>query len=63
MNMIREGKWKDSSGKIANPGKSFFLKLAADAVRDVNRQRDGDGLTYARKAMILRGLALNTNGQ
>ena len=26
-----------------------------------NRQRDDDGITYARNAMILCGLALNTN--
>jgi len=28
------------SGKIHNPGKRFFLQLAADAIRDVNNQRD-----------------------
>lgn len=36
--------WKDSgdgaSGKLVNPGKLFFLKLAADSVREVNYQRD-----------------------
>lgn len=63
MDMIREGKWKDNSGKLFNPGKLFFLRLAADAVRDVNRQRDSDGLSFARKAMIMTGMALNTNGQ
>ena len=62
MDMIKEGKWNDQSGCLLNPGKGFFLGLAADAVRDVNRQRDADGLTDGRKAMILTGMALNTNG-
>ena len=31
-------------------------------VRDVNDQRDENGITYARKAMILCGMSLNTNG-
>lgn len=62
MQMIKLNKWKDSSGKIANPGKTYFLKLAAKCVRQVNQQRDEDGLTYARKAMIITGMALNTNG-
>lgn len=63
LEMIQQGKWKDSSGRLINPGKSFFLKLAAKAVREVNRQRDENGLSYARKAMIMTGMALNTNGQ
>lgn len=62
MDMIRQNRWKDSAGKIANPGKTFFLRLAARCVRAVNLQRDADGLSYARKAMIITGLALNTNG-
>lgn len=36
--------------------------MAATAVRYVNLQRDSDGLTYARKAMIMTGMAPNTNG-
>ena len=36
--------------------------MAADAVCDVNAMRDKDGLSYARKAMIMCGMALNTNG-
>ena len=51
------------SGKLKNPGKTFFLKLAADSVRDVNMQRDENGLTYARKAMIRCGLSKNINGK
>lgn len=62
MDMIRQNRWKDSAGKIANPGKTYFLRLAARCVRVVNLQRDADGLSYARKAMIITGLALNTNG-
>lgn len=63
MELIRRGEWKDSSGKVANPGKTFFLRLAADSVRQVNNQRDAEGISYARKAMIITGMALNTNGQ
>lgn len=63
MEMIEKGMWKDSTGKLLNPGKSFFLKLAARVVREVNHQRDENGITYARKAMILTGMALSVNGQ
>lgn len=38
------------------------MKLAADSVREVNEQRDKNGLTYARKEMIQCGLALDTSG-
>ena len=40
-----------------------FLKLAADAVRDVNAQQDRNGLSYAMKAMIRTGMGLNLNGK
>lgn len=40
-----------------------FLSLAADAVADVNAQRDENGIPYARKAMIIFGMSLNTNGR
>ena len=50
------------SGNLPNPGKSFVLQLAAESVRDVNNQTDADGISYARKAMIRCGLALNING-
>ena len=63
MDLMKKGKWKDSSGKIHNPGKSYFLHLAARCVREVNQQRDEDGICFARKAMVITGLALNTNGQ
>lgn len=53
MELIQSGRWKDSSDRITNPGKSYFLRLAAYSVRDVNKQREADRLSYARKAMIL----------
>lgn len=60
---IENGNWKDGSGFIHNPGKLFFLKLAADSVRDVNLQTDEKGVNYARKAMIQCGMALNLDGR
>ncbi len=30
---------RSQSGKLENPGKKFFLKLAADSIRDVNSQK------------------------
>jgi hypothetical protein len=69
MELIDENAWSNASrkgsagsGKLRNPGKKFFLRLAADAVRDVNLQRDSNGLTYARKAMIRCGLARDVTG-
>lgn len=64
---IKEGDWADGvggkgSGKLKNPGKRFFLRLAADAVREVNGQRDKNGVQYARKAMMMCGMSLNLNG-
>ena len=63
MYLIKKGKWKDPSGKIHNPGKSNFFHLAARCVREVNQQRDADGIGFASKAMVITGLALNTNGR
>ena len=54
-----DGQW---SGKLTNPGKRFFLQLAADSVEDVNRQVDCNNMSYARKAMIRCGMALNVDG-
>lgn len=48
MEMIMQGKWMNGSGKLMNPGKYFFLKLASDAIRDVNGQQDSNGLYFAR---------------
>lgn len=61
MSQIMAGEWSEGSGKIKNPGKLYFLKLASKAIRAVNAQRDENGLTYSRKAMISMGMALNTN--
>jgi hypothetical protein len=44
-------------------GTKVLLKLAADSVRDVNKQRDKNGITYARKAMIRCGLVLDLCGE
>lgn len=45
------GSGEGTSGKVKNPGKHLFLKLAANADRDVNSQRDKNGIKYTRKAM------------
>ena len=51
------------SGKLADPGKSFFLKLAAEYVRAVNSMKDKNGVSYARKATIRCGLRLDLDGE
>lgn len=65
--LIRNGEWMSgddgSSGKLKNPGKRFFLKLAADSVREVNNQRDRNEISFARKVMIKTGMACNWNGR
>ena len=63
MKMIMEENWSEGSGKVINAGKHFFLRLAVASVRDVASQRDSDGFTFSRKAMIRTGMALNTNGR
>ena len=63
MQMNMDKKWAVGLGKIPNPGRTFFLNLAVEAVNAVNRKRDSDAVSYARKAMILTGVALNLNGQ
>ena len=64
IDMIKDGLWSNEirgdgqwSGKLKNPGKRYFLKLAAQAVAEVNEQRDELGMSYARKAMIKCGLS------
>ena len=54
--------WANGSGKLHNPGKHFFLQLASISLQKVKRMRDGNGVSYARKAMIRCGLALYTDG-
>ena len=53
------GQWSD---KLTNPGKRFFLQLAANSIEDVNRQIDIDNMLYARKSLIRCGLALGADG-
>ena len=63
MEQIRANNWSDCSGEIKNLGKKYFLLLAKQAVQDVYNQRDADGITYARKAMIRCAISLNLNGR
>ena len=63
LDSIRSQLFKPGSGRMQNPGKGFFLRLAADSVREVNNMREKHGISHARKAMIRTGLALDTNGQ
>jgi hypothetical protein len=51
-----------SSGKLTNPVKRFFLQLAADTVEDVNKEVDCNNMSYARKAMIRCGMTLDVDG-
>ncbi len=60
---IKDGLWREGYGALQNPRKSFFLRMAAEAVRRVNEQCDQTGLTYARKAMIRYGLSLDIIGE
>ena len=50
-------------GALWNPGKQLFLKMAAESVRRVNQQVDSNGISYARKAMILSGILLDISGR
>lgn len=63
MNMINENKRKNGYGRWVNPGKDYFLWLASCCIREVNQERDENCITYARNAMIITGMSLNTNGQ
>ncbi|CAM6101108.1 unnamed protein product [Calypogeia fissa] len=66
--MIQAGMWQGDvregiSGALKNPGWAYFLQLAANCVKQVNAQRDKKyGISYARKAMIRCGLALDVDG-
>ena len=57
-----ERTYESSLGLLRNPGKRFFLQLAANVVREVNGQRDDEHHKYARKAMIRCRLAKRSNG-
>lgn len=39
----------------------FFLKLAAESVREVHRMTESSGISYIRKAMMKTGLSLDGN--
>lgn len=52
----------DTSGRIENSGKQFLLQIAKKCVYNVNKQRHDRGILYARKAIILCALEVNTNG-
>ena len=63
--MVEKNGWTDArttSGRIPNPGKRYYMQCAADVVRKLSMKRDKDGILITRKAMIMCGLALNTNG-
>lgn len=49
--------------KGSNPRKTFYLKLAGSVIREVERVKDKDSMSYVRKEMISSGMALNLNGQ
>lgn len=53
------GEW---SGKLKQPGKRFFLSLAARCCRQVSEMRDEDNVSRVRKSMIRCGLGKNLNG-
>ena len=53
---------RQGSGKLKNPGKTYFLQLAADCVKQVNKMRDEHGQRYTRKAMVICGLSKDYDG-
>ncbi|ORY38863.1 hypothetical protein BCR33DRAFT_768996 [Rhizoclosmatium globosum] len=62
LRMLENEDVSEASGKLKNPGKHFFLRTASQSVKDANSQKDSDGLSYTRKAMIRCGLSLE-NGE
>jgi hypothetical protein len=67
--LIQTDAWQNTArgdghwfGKLTNPGKRFFLQLAANSIEDVNQQVDCDNISYSRKAMIRCGMALALDG-
>lgn len=65
MRRMEAGDWAmgpDSSGKLNNPGKQYYMKLAVKFVEKVNDMVDENGLSLVRKAMIRGGLALDVDG-
>ena len=51
------------SGKLNNPGKRFFLKLAADVIQEVNSYTDSQILDMDQKSMIRCGLGFSAEGK
>lgn len=62
MEIIKQGMRRGKSGRFYNSEKEYFLKLVALCIWQVSLRRDKEGITYARKAMILTGMALNFDG-
>ncbi|OWY97963.1 hypothetical protein PHMEG_00031387 [Phytophthora megakarya] len=65
MDAIRNGDWKtetSSSWKLANPGKKFYLELAARCIRLVNLEKDKNGDSWAKNSMIQCGLDVSRDG-
>jgi hypothetical protein len=60
--LIQDQRFSDVSGKLENPGHAYFLKLASECVVEVNKQRDSNGLNYARKALIITGMSRDITG-
>ncbi len=60
---IKDGLRREGSGALQNLGKSFFLRMAVEAVCRVNEQRDQTDLTYGRKAMIRCELSFDIRGE
>lgn len=52
----------NASGMLRNPGKSYYLRLAAECVQEVNDMKDSSGMSLCRKAMIKCGLSLPLDG-
>lgn len=59
---LRYFDWMERSGNLSTPGKSFYMNLAADTIRDLNSSCDADGYFYVLKAMIRCGMSYNLNG-
>lgn len=53
---------KSGSRMLPNPGKQFNLQLAGDVYSEVETQRDKEGISFTRKAMMGLVMALNLSG-
>ncbi|DBA02287.1 TPA: hypothetical protein N0F65_006162 [Lagenidium giganteum] len=68
--LIKDDAWqmtvrKDGtcSDKLKNPGKRYFLQLAAECDQELNTKPDKHGFTFARKVMIRCGMSLDVAGK